>query len=131
MKTSWIAGLLIAGSLPLMAQNPNLGTAGATFLKIPTSAREAGLGQAAVSLMNGAEAVFVNPAGLASVKSVSVFAGYTPLWADVHVSHWEPPGILATGESWAFRPFSWAWMTWKSPLSLSNRVPDGTSGPPI
>ncbi|MCA0445920.1 MAG: PorV/PorQ family protein [Bacteroidetes bacterium] len=55
-----------------LAQNPNLGTSGAQFLKIPVSAREAGMGGAVVGLTNDVSAVFWNPAGLAKVEKTTV-----------------------------------------------------------
>ncbi|MCP4710445.1 MAG: UPF0164 family protein [Planctomycetes bacterium] len=45
------------------AANPNLGTSGAQFLKIPIGARAAGLGSAYIALVDDASAIFWNPAG--------------------------------------------------------------------
>ena len=53
------------------AQNPNLGTAGAQFLKIPVGARAAGLGGAVIGLSDDATSIFWNPAGITHVKSGS------------------------------------------------------------
>jgi hypothetical protein len=52
----------------LEADNPNLGTAGAQFLKIPVGARSVGLGGAYTSLSDDAISVFWNPAGIVKVK---------------------------------------------------------------
>jgi hypothetical protein len=73
MKHIHILVLLVLGSaaLPLWAENPNLGTSGAQFLKIPISARAAAMGGAYISICQDATAVFWNPAGIAGVKTNS------------------------------------------------------------
>lgn len=48
----------------LLAQNPNLGTVGAQFLKLPPTARAIGMGGAFVGTVNDVSAIFWNPAGL-------------------------------------------------------------------
>jgi len=63
--------LVLAGAVQ-GGQNPNLGTSGAQFLKIPVSAREAGMGGAVVGLTQNISAVFWNPAGLAAVDRTSL-----------------------------------------------------------
>jgi len=57
---------LIGGTVN--AQNPNLGTSGAQFLKIPVSARAAAMGGAYIGICAEASSVFWNPAGIANVK---------------------------------------------------------------
>lgn len=56
-------------AIALFAQNPNLGTSGAQFLKIGVSARAVGMGSAYVGMCHDASSVFWNPAGIAGVKS--------------------------------------------------------------
>lgn len=63
-------------SASLLAQNPNLGTAGAQFLQIPVDAKNTALGGAAVGLTNDASSIFWNPAGLANVNSVQAHFSY-------------------------------------------------------
>ena len=63
------------------AQNPNLGTSGAQFLKIPISARAAAMGGAYVGICQDATSVFWNPAGIANVKSHSAHFSHTK-WFD-------------------------------------------------
>ena len=46
----WILIALLALSALAQAQNPNLGTSGAQFLKIPVSARAAAMGGAYVAV---------------------------------------------------------------------------------
>jgi hypothetical protein len=59
--------------------------AGYQFLKIGVSAREAGLGGAAITQEGNADAVFYNPAGLSSIEGTAVFAGMTSWIADINV----------------------------------------------
>lgn len=58
------------------AQNPNLGTSGAQFLKIPVGAKAAAMGGAVVGSINDASSVFWNPAGLVNVKNVDAHFSY-------------------------------------------------------
>ena len=56
-------------SLPSDAADTKIGTEGAVFLKIPTgSPRAQALGNNGVSLMEGGEAMGINPAGIASAQ---------------------------------------------------------------
>jgi hypothetical protein len=64
------------GMVPLRAENPNLGTSGAQFLKIPISARAAAMGGAYVGLCQDATSVFWNPAGILGVKNNSMHFSY-------------------------------------------------------
>lgn len=61
---------------PVLGQNPNLGTAGALFLKIPVGAGAASLGGAYTGMTTDAAAVFWNPAGIASVENSSAHFTY-------------------------------------------------------
>lgn len=65
----------------LFGQNPNLGTSGAQFLKIPVSARAAAMGGAYVGICQDATSVFWNPAGIALVKTHSAHFSHTN-WFD-------------------------------------------------
>ncbi|HAF94436.1 MAG: hypothetical protein A2X34_00895 [Elusimicrobia bacterium GWC2_51_8] len=61
----------------LLASDNNVGTYGAVFLKIPTSSsRVQALGNCGVSLVEGAEAMGVNPAGIASSQMREVSFSY-------------------------------------------------------
>jgi hypothetical protein len=64
------------------AQNPNLGSSGAQFLKIPLGANESGMAGAVVALTNDASSVFWNPAGLAKVQGVNLHFSYMK-WFDL------------------------------------------------
>ncbi len=63
------------------AQNPNLGTSGAQFLKIPVGARAASMGGAYVGACQDASSAFWNPAGIAKVKSHSAHFSHCK-WLD-------------------------------------------------
>jgi hypothetical protein len=69
--------ILLFGIARLHAQNPNLGTSGAQFLKIPISARAAAMGGAYVGLCQDASSVFWNPAGITKVKSHAAHFSHT------------------------------------------------------
>jgi hypothetical protein len=73
-------GLLILTS-QAAAQNPNIGTAGAKFLRIPVGARAAAMGGAVVGWIDDASATFWNPAGIVGVKSAELMVAHTPWWA--------------------------------------------------
>lgn len=60
----------------LLAQNPNLGTAGVQFLQIPVSAEAEALAGAVVASTDNASSVFWNPAGIVNVKNSEVFFSY-------------------------------------------------------
>lgn len=74
--------ILLALGQPLRAQvvaNPEEG--GATFLLLPVGARASALGQAAIADDGNPEAVFWNPAGLASLRSGDVALHYASTFA--------------------------------------------------
>lgn len=76
---------LLACAAP--GQNPNLGTSGAQFLKIPAGARAAAMAGAVVGSTADASALFWNPAGIVNVTTGDLSASYTPWWATVKLSH--------------------------------------------
>jgi hypothetical protein len=83
--------LLLTGAMSLFyfvasAQNPNLGTSGAQFLKIPVGPRATAMGGAFVSNADDASALFWNPSGITAVKQSELFASYTSWWAGISVS---------------------------------------------
>jgi hypothetical protein len=82
-----VAGLVLSVTSHLYAQNPNIGTSGAQFLKIPVGPRAAAMGGAYVSNAGDASALFWNPAGIVNVKDNELFASYTSLWAGINLSH--------------------------------------------
>lgn len=77
-----ISLMIIIMSGSLMGQNPNLGTAGAQFLKIPISARAAAMGGAYTALAGDAAAIFWNPSGIAKTEANSAHFSYMR-WFDM------------------------------------------------
>jgi Type IX secretion system protein PorV len=73
------------------------GSVTAQFLKIPINARAAAIGNAQVSLAEGAAAIAFNPAGTLTVQNVSVTASYDQWWADITHSFF---GIAANLQEW-------------------------------
>jgi len=72
----WLFITIFLFVFPLFSQNPNLGTSGALFLKIPIGAQNSALGGAVTGIVDDASAFFWNPAGLSKVKSNSVHFSY-------------------------------------------------------
>jgi hypothetical protein len=89
MKRSckFLAGLSLMLCSVLVAQNPNVGTAGAQFLKVPVGPRGIGMGGAFVSNASDASALFWNPAGIVHVPENELVASYTSWWGGIHLSH--------------------------------------------
>ena len=82
MQRILLAGLtLMALSSPSTAQNPNIGTAGAKFLRIPVGARASGMAGAVAACIDDPSAVFWNPAGIVGVPSTGLMFSHTPWWA--------------------------------------------------
>jgi hypothetical protein len=80
-KSMLIPTVLLLWCVQSMAQNPNLGTSGAQFLKIPVSARAAAMGGAYVAICQDATSPFWNPAGMAKVKNHAVHFSHAK-WFD-------------------------------------------------
>jgi hypothetical protein len=59
------------------------GTVTAQFLKLPVNARANGMGNAQVSLAEGASSIAYNPAGVLSVENVGVGGTYNQWFADI------------------------------------------------
>lgn len=78
--------LLLVLTATLTAQNPNLGTAGAQFLKISIGARAAALGGAATGLSNDATALFWNPAGITQEHNHAIHFSYIPWMTYFNIS---------------------------------------------
>ena len=73
----------LAGASQLYAADPNAGTAGAVFMKIPTgSPRAQALGNCGVSLVEGTEAMTINPAGIAASQMREVAFSYLSWFQD-------------------------------------------------
>jgi len=68
-----LGSLLLLCASPLTAANPNLGASGAQFLKIPSTARLAAMGDAGLATLDDASSVFRNPAGIAAVRGTDFY----------------------------------------------------------
>ncbi len=87
MKPKWIdtIGLVIISFSLLMASGyKRPGSTSAQFLKIGVSARAVGLGEAYTAVAQGADAFFYNPAALALVPSVDLFASHSSWFAGLN-----------------------------------------------
>jgi hypothetical protein len=72
MKRKYIVIYSLLFSSILFAQNPNLGSSGAQFLKIPLGAKESGMAGAVVGVTGDASSIFWNPAGIAKVQETNL-----------------------------------------------------------
>ena len=88
MKRVFLLPLMIVlCHVSVKAQNPNIGTAGAQFLKIPVGPRATAMAGAFVSNGDDASSIFWNPAGIVGVKSGSLFVAHADWWATVKLDH--------------------------------------------
>jgi len=88
IMAAFISITLILGfaHVTLAQQFAKVGTAGTQFLKIGTGARNVGLGNACVAVVDDASAVFWNPGGLAKVKNYSVMLSHIQWFADIQLN---------------------------------------------
>lgn len=117
-----IAVLSAAG---LHAQNANLGTAGALFLKIPVGARPAALGGAVTSCGSGAEALFWNPAGTAGVKGSAFAVSHVEWWAGSRLNH---AAFVQSFDAIGSFGLSFTSMNMDKIAVTTEEDPEGTSG---
>ncbi len=82
-----LSALLLITAGNATAQNANLGTAGAQFLKIPVGGRASAMGGAFISNANDASSVFWNPSGIVDVQSTGLLFAHSEWWATVQLNH--------------------------------------------
>lgn len=82
-----LIALLLSNTPNLFAQNPNLGTSGAQFLKIPVGARASAMAGAYIAHAQDATALFWNPAGIVNVRSNDLAVSHTEWWASLALNH--------------------------------------------
>lgn len=75
--------LLFANSYAFMSKE-DVGTTSAQFLKLGIGAKSAGMGNAAVSVFNGTEAVYWNPANLAYITRKEFSFSHTVWFEDIN-----------------------------------------------
>ena len=107
----------------LFAENPNIGTSGAQFLKIPVGPRATAMGGAFVSNAGDASALFWNPAGIVHVKDNELFASYTSLWAGIGLSH---AALVVSTENLGSFGFSMSLLTMGEMDVTTELQPEGT-----
>lgn len=82
-----VAGILLLSLCSAFAGNSGkIGTAGAPELLIPVGARGTSLGGAVVADPRGVEAMYWNPAGLATLEGTEMGFSYQPYIADIKVN---------------------------------------------
>lgn len=100
------SALILQPSLLLHAADTNVGTEGAAFMKIPTgSPRVQALGNSGVSLVEGGEALGVNPAGIASAQMREFSFSYLSWIQDYsgqYMSYVHPIGQSVIGVNLAY-----------------------------
>lgn len=64
-----------------------VGTRGANFLHVPIGARSQGLGTASVSMSEGPEAMFWNPAGIVTRNELAAFISYMQLFGSSGITN--------------------------------------------
>lgn len=114
---------LAIGTHALWAQNPNLGTAGAQFLKIPAGARAVAMGGAYVALANDATALFWNPAGAVNIPSNDLSFSHTAWWTGITLNH---AALVHTIEDIGTFGVSVAILTMDKMEVTTELLPDGT-----
>ena len=80
---SALVAVLLAGIAVKAIASNRAGTVSEQFLKIPVNARAEGMGNAQVSLAEGAGSIAFNPAGVLSVSTASFGATYHTWFADI------------------------------------------------
>ena len=80
-----ILSLVMCSSL--MASGNKIGTAGAVELTIPMGARNVALSGADVAGVKGTEAMYWNPAGVASIQNTEAGFSYLKYFADMKISY--------------------------------------------
>lgn len=114
---------LLALALEAAAQNPNVGTAGAKFLKIPAGARAAALGGAVVSNIDDPSAVFWNPAGIVGVRSAGFQVSHTPWWATTKLNN---ASLVTSFEDFGSLAVSFMILTMDDMEVTTEQEPEGT-----
>ncbi len=104
--TLLLAAALLLPALPALAGDSGVGTDGAAFMKIPTgSPRVQALGNNGVSLVEGGEALAVNPAGISSAQMREISFSYLSWIQDYsgqYVSFLNPVGQSVVGINMAY-----------------------------
>jgi len=76
--------VLLAAAAPARAVVQNVGTSASEFLRLGAGARSLGMGEASTAVSDGPEAVYWNPAGLASMTRPEISYSRSELPAGIH-----------------------------------------------
>jgi hypothetical protein len=82
-----VSFLLMFSFMNVYGSASKLGTAGAVELTIPMGAKSIGMAGANIAAVYGTEAIYWNPAGVASFESVEASFSYTSYFADMNISY--------------------------------------------
>jgi hypothetical protein len=97
---------LLLAALPAAAGDSKIGTEGAAFMKIPTgSPRAQALGNCGVSLVEGGEAMNINPAGIASAQMREAsfsYLSWVQEYSGQYMSYVHPIGQSVIGINLAY-----------------------------
>ena len=84
--------------------NTRVGTRGANFLEIGVGARLMGMGNSGVALVDGAEALYWNPAGVAKDPRFTAMVSYNDMYGDFGLQHIFGGVTIPAGEgAWGFQ----------------------------
>ncbi|MCK5126634.1 MAG: PorV/PorQ family protein [candidate division Zixibacteria bacterium] len=78
--------LVVSLNLAYAGNDRRIGTAGAQELRIPIGARSTAMGGAVIADVSGVEAVYWNPAGLASLNGTEAMFSHQPYFAAIDVN---------------------------------------------
>ncbi len=91
MKTKivlcFLGAVLLLSSQALAGSSDRIGTAGAQELRIPVGSRSVALGGAVIADVSGAEAVYWNPAGVASMNKTEAVFSHLEYIADIKLNY--------------------------------------------
>lgn len=77
--------ILVLGSIQIGNAQNRPGSVGAEFIRVPVSARAAGMGGAYIAVTDGADAMYYNPAALVwTDKNTNFFANHTSYLAEIN-----------------------------------------------
>jgi filamentous hemagglutinin family protein len=125
-RLSFACALVILSFGVLHAQNPNLGTSGAQFLKIPVGPRAAALGGAFTAYGDDASVLFWNPAGIVGLKGSALNVSHEEWWAGSRLNH--AAFVQSFGEQVGAFGVSFTLMTMDKIAVTTEEDPEGRSG---
>lgn len=122
-KGRWAVGTLVFAALLPIGPSAHLAaqTEGSVLTVLPGSTRSAGLGGAGAALVGDAGAMFANPAGIATIRHLSLEGSYEPYLA----------GSAVSTAALALRVRRWTWGFGAQTLDFGSEaeiVPDPATG---